>query len=59
MNISDADSKWNKFERTGRIADYLSYKGVISENVTDSDRTYNNRGSGAERTIFGQQRQIH
>lgn len=59
MNITDADIKWNIFEKTGRIADYLNYKGVTSENVTKSDRAYNIKGTGSEGTFFGKQRQVH
>jgi hypothetical protein len=29
------DSRWNTFESTGKVADYLQYKGINSKNFTD------------------------
>lgn len=32
----DTDEKWYEFEKTGRIADYLNYRGVTLDNVTET-----------------------
>lgn len=59
MNIKDADDKWKTFEKTGRIADYLDYRGVTLENVTEAVRNDNCSWPCAEGTLHGRQRQIH
>jgi hypothetical protein len=35
MTETFGDSKWNTFETTGKVADYLQYKGINSKNFTD------------------------
>lgn len=50
MTEQFSDTKWNTFENSGRVADYLSYKGIggrilpISREV--SDNAHNDRRSG-------------
>jgi hypothetical protein len=35
MTENYAEMKWNKFEASGKVADYLQYKGVNSKTFTD------------------------
>lgn len=50
MTEQFSDTKWNTFENSGRVADYLSYKGIgcrvlpILREV--SDNAHNDGGSG-------------
>lgn len=50
MTEQFSDTKWNIFENSGRVADYLSYKGIggrilpILREV--SDNAHNDGGSG-------------
>lgn len=37
MNISEDESKWQKFSETGSVLDYLSYKGVMSGETKNAD----------------------
>ncbi|MGN0665714.1 MAG: hypothetical protein ACI4KF_04225 [Huintestinicola sp.] len=35
MTETYTDDKWNTFESSGRISDYLAYKGVGTKGVSD------------------------
>jgi hypothetical protein len=35
MTENFTEQKWNTFEASGKIADYLQYKGVNSKSFTD------------------------
>ena len=37
----DIDEKWHDFEKSGSIADYLNYRGVTLENVTETAKPDN------------------
>ena len=48
MTEQFSDTKWNTFENSGRIADYLSYKGIGGSNLPVvrevKDDAHNNGG---------------
>jgi hypothetical protein len=35
MTENFTEMKWNKFEASGKVADYLNYKGINSKTFTD------------------------
>jgi hypothetical protein len=35
MTENFTEMKWNKFEASGKVADYLQYKGVNTKTFTD------------------------
>lgn len=54
MNITDAEiKKWSTFEKTGKIADYLDYRGVTLENVTETGQNDNSQRNCPEGTFLG------
>ncbi len=48
MTEQFSDTKWNTFENSGRVADYLSYKGIGGSNLPVvrevKDDAHNNGG---------------
>jgi hypothetical protein len=41
MTENFTEMKWNKFEASGKVADYLQYKGVNTKTFTDKAVTVN------------------
>jgi hypothetical protein len=35
MTENFTEMKWNKFEASGKVADYLQYKGITAKTFTD------------------------
>jgi hypothetical protein len=35
MTENFTEMKWNKFEASGKVADYLQYKGISAKTFTD------------------------
>ncbi len=44
------DDKWTSFEKSGKIVDYLIYKGMYDENLStgESNGYYNGKGNSAQ-----------
>jgi hypothetical protein len=39
MTENFTEMKWNKFEASGKVADYLQYKGISAKTFTDKNIT--------------------
>jgi hypothetical protein len=52
MNMTEnfTEQKWNTFEASGKIADYLQYKGVNMKNFSDKNVTVSAGGITAANT---------
>lgn len=49
MTESFSDEKWNTFENSGRVSDYLAYKGIGTKKISvpkgEQTGAENNRGN--------------
>lgn len=46
MIESYTENKWNKFELSGRVTDYLEYKGIPSKNFSNIKGEHTNADNG-------------
>jgi hypothetical protein len=51
MTENFTEMKWNKFEASGKVADYLQYKGVNTKTFTD--KTVQNTEARVQNTENG------
>ncbi|MCM1328328.1 MAG: hypothetical protein NC253_02710 [Ruminococcus sp.] len=46
MIESYTENKWNKFELSGRVTDYLEYKGIPTKNFSNIKGEHTNADNG-------------
>jgi hypothetical protein len=50
MTENFTEQKWTAFEASGKIADYLQYRGLNTKNFTDKNVSVTNEGIAVNKT---------